>query len=149
MVDLDPITYETADGVEVTKEQVTGKYTKIVEAYDEESLPASQRLKYEFTLDNAPILPGSLMIRVNNGQYILRDNNNGQIFNIDNILAKKGKIDYVTGDVSIEFNSPINIDLVVNYTHNKAVLAPYKNLSTQTFFYDESSLEKDDMQDLV
>ena len=89
------------------------------------------------------------MIRVNDGQWTLRDNNNGAIYNVDNILTRNGSVDYLTGDVDIEFVSEVDTDLIVDYVHNETNIAVYKNLSTQTFYFDASSLVKDDMQDLV
>lgn len=157
-IDLDPIVYTDEEGNEVDKSEVTGKFQKIVPANNPYSDSASDEvtytpdsLIYKFTLDRGPILPGSVMIRVNNGQYTLKDNSNGQIYNVDNILARKGTIDYVTGEVEIEFTSYDNThtELTVDYTYNRAVLAPYKNLSTQTFYFDSSSLETSDVQDLI
>ena len=146
-VDLDPIVYNDLEGNEIPKEQLSGEYTEIIPRLTNEN--DADNLHYKFTLPKAPILPGSVMIRINQGQYVLRDNNNGSIFNIDNILAKKGKIDYVTGDVDIEFTSPVYDDLIINYTHNETNIAVYKNLSTQTFYFDSTSLEDTDIQDIV
>ena len=70
-------------------------------------------------------------------------------FKIDNILTKNGRIDYYTGEVDLEFVSALNTNLIVDYVKNETNIAVYKNLSTQTFYFDASSLMKDDMQDLV
>ena len=142
MVDLDPIKYTTDEGEELQKEDLIGYYTH-KEPRLENPDPADN-LVYSFTLANAPILPGSLMVRVNGGQYVLRDNNNGAIYNTDNLLQRNGTINYTTGEVLLEFNAPISDDLVVNYTKNKVNIAVYKNLSTQNFYYDVSSLKIED-----
>ena len=147
MVDLDPIKYYDNEGNEVTKQQLTGEYSYTV-AKLTNPVP-SDNLHYNFNLPEVPILPGSVMIRVNQGQYVLRDNNNGQIFNVDNILAKKGSIDYVTGEIDLQFNSEVIDDIIIDYVQNQTAVPVFKNLSTQTFFFDSSSLIKDDMQDLV
>ena len=152
MVDLDPIEYTDLEGNSISKSQLTGDNTMIVpmlkKKKGEETL-SNELLHYNFTLPNAPILPGSVMIRVDDGQWTLRDNNNGAIYNIDNILTKNGRIDYYTGEVDLEFVSALNTNLIVDYVKNETNIAVYKNLSTQTFYFDASSLMKDDMQDLV
>lgn len=147
MVDLDPIQYFDYEGQEKTKAEVTGNYTYTIPMLTHND-PA-KNLTYSVQIPGVPILPGSLMIRINNGQYVLKDNNNGEIYNIDNILAKKGSIDYITGDLYLEFNAPVIADIIVDYTHNATNIAAYKNLNTQTFYFDPSSLEKDDLQDLI
>lgn len=156
MVDLEPITYYTEEGLPVDKIEVTGDYIETIkrlgtteDGEDDPDIPDSQKLDYTFTLPKTPLLPGSVMIRINDGQYTLRDNNNGTIYNIDNILAHKGTIDYVTGEVHLQFNAPLITDMIVDYTKNKANIAVYKNLSTQKFYFDSSALEADDMQNLV
>lgn len=147
MVDLDPIEYTDEEGNSISKSQLTGDYTVTIPKLNNST--AADNLHYTFKLANAPLLPGSIMIRVNDGQWTLRDNNNGAIYNVDNILTRNGKVDYLTGDVDIEFVSEIDTDLIVDYVHNETNIAVYKNLSTQTFYFDASSLVKDDMQDLV
>lgn len=107
------------------------------------------KLRYDIKLENTPILPGSVMIKINEGQYTLRDNNNGHIYNVDSILTKKGTIDYLTGEIHFELVSPCYTDISIVYTKNATNIATYKNLSTQTFYFDTSSLQKDDTQDLV
>ena len=147
MVDLDPIVYKDYEGNEISKAELTGNYT-----YTEPRLNNKndeQNLHYHFIIPGTPILPGSVMLKINNGQYTLRDNNNGHIYNVDNILTKKGDIDYITGEVDLQFNAPLTDDIVINFIHNATNIAVYKNLNTQTFYFDQSSLEKDDMQDMV
>ena len=147
MVDLDPIVYKDYEGNEISKSELTGNYT-----YTEPQLNNKnneQNLHYHFIIPGTPILPGSVMLKINNGQYTLRDNNNGHIYNVDNILTKKGDIDYITGEVDLQFNAPLTDDIVINFIHNATNIAVYKNLNTQTFYFDQSSLEKDDMQDMV
>lgn len=156
MVDLDPIEYISEEGESVDKTEVTGDHTITIDEIGvnedgtlQDGVTIEDRLLYEFTLENTPILPGSLMIRVNGGEYILRDNNNGTIYNTDNILARNGTVDYLTGEVSIEFTDVLTQALIVDYTKNAATLAPYKSLSTQTFYFDSSALEEDDTKNLV
>ena len=156
MVDLDPITYMDDEGNTVDKREVTGDYSKTIPQIGvnedgtlQEGVTTQERLNYNFTLDETPILPGSVMIRVNGGQYTLRDNNNGTIYNVNSILARNGSIDYLTGEISLEFADLLTDDLIVDYTKNRATLAPYRNLSTQSFYFDSSALEQDDTRDLV
>lgn len=154
MVDLDPITYTDEEGNIIEKEQVTGEYKQtvpqigIIDGVLQPGIEDKDRLKYVIQLGHAPILPGSILIQANtvSGSYNLKDNSNGQIYNDDNVLAKKGKIDYITGELELEFNSILIDDLIVNYTKNEAVLASYKNLSTQTFYFDSSCLQRDNLR---
>lgn len=147
MVDLDPIEYYDEEGNVVPKEQVTGQYKYTVKRLTNEK--DSENLEYKFTIPNTPLLPGSIMIRVNNQEYTLRDNNNGAIFNVDNILQKNGSIDYQTGDVTLKFNNPLTSDMIIDYVHNECTIARYKNLSTNEFYFEPDSLEKSYMQDLI
>lgn len=147
MVDLDPITYTDLNGNTVSKEQVTAYYTQTVPISYNES--GDQNLQYTIKLEHTPILPGSVMIRVDGGKYTLRDNNNGQIFNINSILERNGSIDYITGEINLQFLDDLAQDIVINYTHNSTNVAVYKNLSTQTFYFDPSSLQGDSTQDLI
>lgn len=152
MVDLDPITYTDEEGNLLEKEQVTGEYKEVipqigvVDGVLQPGIEDKDRLLYQINLGHSPILPGSIMIQVDGGLYTLKDNSNGQIYNDDNILTKKGKIDYITGELELEFNSPLTTDLIVSYTKNEAVLASYKNLSTQTFYFDSSCLQRDNLR---
>ena len=141
MVDLEPITYEDTMGVELFKEDLIGKYTQTVEKL--QNPDPADNLVYDVILNNTPILPGSVMLRINGGEYTLRDNNNGEITNSLNILAKNGTVDYLTGKIHIELNTPFTQDLLIDYTKNVANVAVYKNLSTQSFFFDSSSLKKE------
>ena len=147
MVDLDPITYVDSQGNSVSKEQVTGYYTQTVAKLN--NAQEKDNLVYDITLDHEPILPGSLLIRVNGGKYTFKDNNNGTISNIDGVLAKNGTINYIGGTIHLEFATPVTSDLIINYTHNSTNVAIYRNLSTQTFYFDPSSLLGDSTQDLI
>ena len=147
MVDLDPIEYRTADGEIVPKEMITGEYSKIVPRLT--NADDSKNLHYNITLDHTTVLPGSLLIKVNGGQYLLRDNNNGEIYNINNVLQYKGSVNYLTGEVDLMFTSPVTDDLVISYVHNTTNVALYRNLSTQTFYFDNSSLIPDATQNLI
>lgn len=147
MVDLEPIRYKDEEGNEITKEQLTGSYTQQVPMLTNPE--DSQNLIYNIHLEHTTVLPGSVMIRINNGQYLLRDNNNGEIANVENILAKKGKIDYLTGEIILQFTSPVDSDILIDYTHNQTNVAVYRNLSTQTFYFDPSALQTDDLIDII
>ena len=156
MVDLDPINYFDEEGNIVSKEEVTGAYSQIVpqngvleDGTLDPDITVQERLTYDITLENTPILPGSIMIRVNGGQVVLRDNNNGTITNNNNILARNGTVDYITGEIHIEFVDFLLDDLVIDYTKNRATLAPYRNLSTQSFYFDSSALKADETLNLV
>lgn len=147
MVDLDPISYVNAMGEPATREQITGNYSLTVPLLTNEDV--AQNLHYIFKLPEVSILPGSLLIRVNNGQYTLRDNNNGEIYNVENVLQKKGKINYVTGEVDLLFVAPQESEIIVNYTSNVTTVSLYRNLSTQEFYFDASSLKADEVQDVI
>lgn len=147
MVDLDPIQYFDYEGQEKTKAEVTGNYTYIQPMLTNNN-PA-KNLSYAISIPGVPILPGSLMIRINNGQYVLKDNNNGEIYNVDSVLSQKGSVDYITGEVFLDFNEPVTSDIIIDYVHNATNIATYKNLNTQTFYFDSSSLQQDDIQDLI
>lgn len=142
MVDLEPIEYRDTENNLVDKNAVTGEYTQVID------LSGMTSTHITITLDNPTILPGSLMIKVNDGQSVLRDNNNKEIYNTGNILRHKGSIDYVTGEIDLDFNS-MPYALTIDYVQNKTNIAVYRNLSTQEFFYDASSLEKGALDDLI
>ena len=91
-----------------------------------------------------------MAIRINGGQYVLKDDNNGGIYNEDNILVHKGSINYTTGALDIEFVSASTVyqDIQVDYIKNETNIALYKNLSTQEFTYDSTSLEVKEMRTL-
>lgn len=147
MIDLEPIEYVDSEGNVVGKELITGTYTQIVPMLNDSD--NANNLHYAITLENTTILPGSLMIRVDGGRYVLRDNNNGEIYNTDNILQYKGSINYMTGEIDLMFNAPLVDDLVIEYTHNTTNIAIYRNLSTQEFYFDNSALEADVTQNVV
>ena len=86
-------------------------------------------------------MPGSVLLKINNGQYNLKDNNNGEIYNENSVLTKKGKIDYTTGEKTLEFTNVLSDNIQIQYTQNAANVALYRNLSTQTFYFDPSSLQ--------
>ena len=147
MVDLDPIEYVSNEGDIMTKEQVTGSYSQVVPMLNNPE--PSQNLHYSIILENTTVLPGSIMIKINDGQYVFRDNSNGEIYNIDGQLQYKGSVNYLTGEIDLMFTSPLTSDLIVDYTHNITNVAIYRNLSTQTFYYDSSALESDGTQNLI
>ena len=134
MVDLEPITYKDIEGEIIDSKKLTGLYKQTIPqlTYND----PSSNLHYHFYLEETTILPGSVMIRINNGQYVLKDNNNGDIYNVDNVLVRKGSIDYITGEVDLEFNAPLTSDIIVDYIHNETAIAVYQNLNTQTFYFD-------------
>ena len=61
---------------------------------------------------------GSIAVRINDSQYVLKDNNNGEIYNTDNILEHKGKINYTNGIIDLEFVSADTVynGITVDYT---------------------------------
>lgn len=134
-VELEPITYYTPEGESVSKETVTGKYRQHIDVQTNKH--------YVIQLNNYPILPGSVALKINGGQYILRDNANGDIYNTDNILDHKGSINYTNGLIDIEF---VSSDIIYNgididYTKNETNIALYRNLSTTEFTFEPSSLK--------
>ena len=94
---------------------------------------------------------GSIAIRINDSQYVLKDNNNGEIYNVDNILEHKGKINYTNGIIDLEFVSADTVydGITVDYTKNEANIALYRNLSTTEFTFDPTSLKVSEVQDMV
>ena len=147
MIDLEPIEYVDSEGNVVGKELITGDYTQVVTRLNDSE--ESNNLHYAITLENTTVLPGSVMIRVDGGAHVLRDNNNGEIYNTDNVLQYKGSINYLTGEIDLMFNAPLLDDLIIEYTHNTTNIAIYRNLSTQEFYFDSSALEADITQNIV
>ena len=94
---------------------------------------------------------GSIAVRINDSQYVLKDNNNGEIYNTDNILEHKGKVNYTNGIIDLEFVSADTVynGITVDYTKNEANIALYRNLSTTEFTFDATSLKISDVQDMV
>lgn len=140
MVDLEPIRYVDSDNNEVDKSIVTGRYTDTIPLLSNPN-PANN-LKYKITLANPPILPNTIMIKVNDGQAVLKDNGNKVIYNVDNVLSKNGKVDYRTGEITLQFTNELVTPLQISYTKNQANVALYRNLNTNSFYFDESSLEE-------
>lgn len=140
MVDLEPIRYVDSDNNEVDKTIVTGRYTDTIPLLSNPN-PANN-LKYKITLANPPILPNTIMIKVNDGQAVLKDNGNKVIYNVDNVLSKNGKVDYRTGEITLQFTNELVTPLQISYTKNQANVALYRNLNTNSFYFDESSLEE-------
>ena len=138
MVDLDPITYQDEQGIVLSKEDLVGTYTQNVELLDNPQ--PEDNLIYDITLPNIPILPGSVMVRVDYDKYIMRDNNNGEIINSQNRLTKDGTINYTTGQIHLELTTPAS-EIKITYTKNKVNIATYINLNTQNFYFDSSSLK--------
>lgn len=145
MVDLEPITYSDDEGSNLSKEDLVGKYNHNVTILNDEN--ELNNLVYNIALPNVPVLPGSVMIKIDNEQYILRDNNNGVISNSQNRLTKNGKINYQTGEIHLELAYPAE-NIVVSYTKNQCNVATYINLSTQNFFFDSSSLKPENTYNL-
>ena len=102
-------------------------------------------LEYTINIENTPILPNSLMIRLDNGLYVLRDDGNGKIYNTDNILGSTSTINYTAGKLVLKLSAPLTSDLIINYTKNEATLATYSNLNTNSFYFDSSSLSASDV----
>ena len=89
------------------------------------------------------------MIRVNNNKYVLRDNNNGEIYNVDNILQHRGSINYLNGEIDLLFNATPTSDIVIDYVHNTTNIAIYENLNVNKFHYDSTSLLSNGIEDLI
>lgn len=89
---------------------------------------------------------GSIAIRINDNEFVLKDNSNGEIFNDDHILSSRGSVNYTSGIIDIEFvsNDTVTKDIIVDYTKNKANIALYKNLNTEKFSFDASALMSSD-----
>ena len=94
---------------------------------------------------------GSIAVIINDTQDVLKDNNNGEIYNTDNILEHKGKVNYTNGIIDLEFVSADTVynGITVDYTKNEANIALYRNLSTTEFTFDTTSLKVSDVQDMV
>lgn len=150
-VELDPISYQVIKtkpetGEEyfepVDKSLISGNKTKTISVLNNPD--PSDNLVYNFTLlkeGDPPIKPGTVAIRLNNGNYILKDNSNGKIMNYNNILRKDGTIDYKTGNITFEVNEPLTTDLYVLYTSNTISMPRYMNLDTATFNIANESLK--------
>lgn len=94
---------------------------------------------------------GSLAIRLNGNEYVLKDNSNGEIYNIDNVLQHKGKINYITGEIDFELHSAdtVYMDIYIDYIKNQANITTYRNLNTEEFTFDVSSMKINEVQNLI
>ena len=64
------------------------------------------------------------------------------------MLQHRGKINYINGEVDIELVSgdTVTQDILVDYTKNEANIVTYRNLNTEEFTFDSSSLEVTDVK---
>lgn len=137
-VDLDPIIYTTDEGDQVQINDVTGENQIEIPVNPNDG--TSDCLIYKLTLPKTPVKPNTVVLNVNNGEYMLKDNGNGKISNLNGVLQTSGDIDYTTGEVDIRFNAPLTIAPKIKYKQNVIVSLRYTNLNTQDFEIADESL---------
>lgn len=135
---LDPIVYTTDDGETVNLSDITGD--NVVEVPLNTSSDPNEALSYNITLQKTPVKPNSFVLNINNGEYMLKDNGNGKISNMDGVLQTSGKINYVTGEVEFKFNGPQTVEPKIKYKQNVITSIRYTNLNTQDFEVADESL---------
>lgn len=140
-VDLKQISYVDEENNPIDQSLITGKATETIPANPTDSSGEGKDLVYDFTLSNVPIKPESVVIKAEGGTVILRDNGNGKITNTTGALRDSGTIDYNTGEVHFELNTPFNMDLVIDYNKNVISMTRYMNLSATTFNLASESLK--------
>ena len=136
---LEPIIYTTEDGEEVTLQDVTGE--NVVEVPLNSTTDPVASLEYKVTLAKTPIKPNTFVLNIDNGSFMLKDNGNGKITNINGLLQQAGTIDYATGEVSFKFNAPLTIAPKIKYKQNVITSIRYANLNTQEFQIADESIK--------
>lgn len=137
-IDLDPVVYKDADGNEVDKRTITGKYTETIPPNPEEDL----NFTYDFTLLQHPIKPGSVSILIDGGTYVVSDNSNGKLINSQGFLNESGSIDYNTGNIKFTSSFQPNADLVIKYTKNVISMVRYINFNVNDFTISNDSIKQ-------
>lgn len=137
-VDLDPIIYTTDEGDEVPINDITGENSQEVTLNSNDG--TTESMHYKGKLIKYPVKPNTVVLNINNGEYILKDNGNGRITNVDGVLQTSGKIDYATGEYDFSVNAPLTIAPKFKYRQNVIVSLRYTNLNTQDFNIADESL---------
>jgi hypothetical protein len=136
-VDLKPIVYYKevdSELVAVDSSKLSGKSELII------PMNTDGNLTYSATLQAVPVKPGSVTIRFNGGLQVLKDDGNGKISNVSDILQNNGSIDYSTGKLNFILNEEVATDITVTYKKNVIALAKYMNLNSSTFRLADDSL---------
>lgn len=144
-----PLTEDELDIYDINRDGVVDENDLLLYREADISNIGKPTTDVDIILSEAPILPSSVMIKVNNGEFTLKDDGNGVINNTLNVLSENGSIDYKTGEIQLSFATTVYEDIVITYTHNATNIATYRNLSTQTFFFDSDSLEDDGLEDII
>lgn len=137
-VDLDPIEYRNSDSEIVSKQEINGEYTQEIPNHPREQ----SKYVYKFNAENAPIKPGTLSIRLENGLYILTDNGNGKVIDSSGILRQSGSVNYATGEIEFEIVSLLNVPILMNYKKNAVSMCRYQNFNTQYFNIATESIKR-------
>lgn len=135
---LDPIVYTTDDGEEVTINDITGE--NVYEFSLNTTSDPDEVLRYKTTLQKTPVKPNTLVLNINDGEYMLKDNGDGKISNKDGVLQTSGTINYVTGEFEVKFSSPQIVAPKIKYKQNIITSVRYANLNTQDFEIADESL---------
>lgn len=126
-VDLEQITYFDNELNPIDETLITGKYIQNFSSID-------NNLVYDLKLTNTPIRPGSVTIKIDNGNYMIMDNGSGGLIDYQGLLSNRGSsIDYANGDIHIELNMDTNQDIIVSYNKNIIATANYVNLDAGKF----------------
>lgn len=126
-VDLDQITYTDNKGNPIDKSLITGKYTETFPCVD-------NQLTYDIQLENYPVRPGTVLIKINNGNYVITDNGSGGLIDSQGLLGdRSASIDYKKGSIHFTMNFDTNQDIIVAYAKNIITAVSYVNLDAGVF----------------
>lgn len=126
-VDLEQIEYIDSEGNPADKSLITGKYTQTFPFVD-------NQLTYDIKVDNYPVRPGSVIIKINNGNYVIMDNGSGGLIDSQGLLGdRSAKIDYTTGEIHFTMNFDTSQDIIVSYSKNIITTVSYVNLDAGSF----------------
>lgn len=139
-IDIDPIiyTYNTYNSVgdiinsrTANRDEVTGKYRSTASVQYN-----SETGEFSYTIENTPVKPGTVSVRVADGRCVISDDRNGSFLSNSSMFSS-GTIDYNTGKVDIVLTSIDdsyivggNIDIAVNYTNNSINMAEFSGINT-------------------
>lgn len=147
-VDLDGVEYQytprdehgniTGDPEPATKTEITGKYrtTDFTETQDPETG------LYTYTADlseTVPILGGSVIITMNNGQYTIQDNKTGVLL-CDSALFTEGTVDYSTGELSFTTTTAVT-NILMTYQKNVINMVLPMNIDPNVFSISEENIK--------
>lgn len=159
-VDLDPLQYYTDYTDPETlivdpKSVIVGKFSKSILCYlgglptynastpneDGALFWMDTNERYILHLENTPVKPGSLCIRLEGNEYVVMDDKNGNLICTSSFL-NHGTIDYDSGVIDMYLNGRLYGDFTLTYQENKIGIAKYAGMDISKFIVDVDSLKK-------